>query len=85
MVSLEKKLYKVQLKAVYILNSSRVTDIMVIKEIAAHSQFAAENEAKKMVKDAMNKEAIIVSITCENATEIKPTKPVFCRKDIMHE
>ena len=85
MVSLEKKLYKVQLKAVYILNSSRVTDIMVIKEIAAHSQFAAENEAKKMVKDAMNKEAIIVSITCENATEIKPTNTLFCRKDIMHE
>ena len=83
MVSLEKKLYKVQLKAVYILNSSRVTDIMVIKEIAAHSQFAAENEAKKMVKDAMNKEAIIVSITCDSVEEVISPKPVFCREDII--
>ena len=83
MASLEKKLYKVQLKAVYILNSSRVTDIMVIKEIAAHSQFAAENEAKKMVKDAMNKEAIIVSITCDSVEEVISPKPVFCREDII--
>ena len=85
MTTLEKRLYMVQLKAVYILNSSRATDIIIIKEIPAHSKFSAENEGKKLVKDALNKEAIIVSITCENATEIKPTKPVFCRKDIMYE
>ena len=78
---LKKKLYKVLLRAVYILNSSRVTDIMIIKEIAAHSKFAAENEAKKMVKDAMNKEAIIVSITCDSVEEVMSPKPVFCRED----
>ena len=77
---LKKQLYKVQLKAVYILNSSRVTDIMIIKEIAAHSKFAAENEAKKMVKDALTKEAIIVSIDCESAEEVMSPKPVFCRE-----
>lgn len=85
MTALEKRLYKVQLRAVYILNSSRVTDIMIIKEIPAHSKFAAENEGKKLVKDTLNKEAIIVSITCESATEVVPPKPVFCRKDIMYE
>lgn len=81
MTSLEKKLYEVQLKTVYILNSSRCIDVMVIKRIAAHSKFAAENEAKKMVKDAMNKEAIIVSITCDSVEEIMSPKPVFCRED----
>ena len=85
MTSLYKRLYKVQLRAVYILNSSRVTDIMIIKEISAHSKFAAENEGKKLVKDALNKEAIIVSITCESVTEVTASKPVFCRKDIMYE
>ena len=83
MTSLEKKLYEVQLKTVYILNSSRCIDVMVIKRIAAHSKFAAENEAKKMIKDSLNKEAIIVAIDCESVTEITPTKPVFCRKDIL--
>ena len=83
MTSLEKKLYEVQLKTVYILNSSRCIDVMVIKRIAAHSKFAAENEAKKMIKDSLNKEAIIVAIDCESVTEIIPTKPVFCRKDIL--
>lgn len=83
MTSLEKKLYEVQLKTVYILNSSRCIDVMVIKRIAAHSKFAAENEAKKIVKDSLNKEAIIVAIDCESVTEIIPTKPVFCRKDIL--
>lgn len=78
---LKKKLYKVLLRSVYILNSSRVTDIMIIKEIAAHSKFSAENEAKKMVKDAMNKEAIIVSITCDSVEEVMSPKPVFCRED----
>lgn len=84
MPALEKQLYRVQLRAVYILNSSRVTDIMIIKEVSAHSKFAAENEGKKMVKDALNKEAIIVAIDCESVLEVKQPNPVFCRKDIMY-
>lgn len=85
MSALEKQLYRVQLRAVYILNSSRVTDIMIIKEVSAHSKFAAENEGKKMVKDALTKEAIIVSITCESVLEVTLPSPVFCRKDIIYE
>ena len=85
MTSLEKKLYEVQLKTVYILNSSQCIDVMIIKRIAAHSKFAAENEAKKMVKDSLNKEAIIVAINCENATEIKPKEPLFVREGFKNE